>query len=172
MAAAAIPIVLSAVSTAVGVYSSIKQGEAQSAALKAQQQQQQQREQQLRTQALQDEAARREELTSQLSTIDAIRAGRGMSGTSPTALVIRDDVTDDAMDNMRVSRLNILNGAESARQSAEQSGAAASTALTAGRLGAATSLLDFGSKVYGMTSGGSSYTSGVRGGAGRLVGGV
>ncbi len=147
MAMAAIPIVLSAVSTAVGVYSSIKQGEAQSAALKAQQQQQQQREQQLRTQALQDEAARREELTSQLSTIDAIRAGRGNSLTSPTALTIRDDVTNDAMDNMRVSRLNILNGAESARQSAEQSGAAASTALTSGYMRGATSLLDFGASM-------------------------
>lgn len=149
MAAAAIPIVLSAVSTAVGVYSSIKQGEAQSAAFKAQQQQQQQHEQQLRTRALQDEAARREELTAQLSTIDAIRAGRGLSLDSPTALTIRNDTTDSAMDNMRVSRLNILNGAESARQSAEQSGAAASTALTSGYLSGATSLLDFGAKTIG-----------------------
>lgn len=174
MAVAAIPLVMAAVSTAVSVYSSVKQGQAQSAALKAQQQQQQQREQQLRTQALQDEAARREELTSQMSTIDAIRAGRGLSGTSPTALVIKDDVTSDAMDNMRVSRLNILNGAESSRQSAAQSGSAASTALTTGYLGATTSLLDFGAKAYGLSSGGggASYTSGVRGGYGRLVGGV
>ena len=150
MAMAAVPLVMMAVSTAVSVYSSVKQGEAQSAALKFQQQQQQQREEQLRTRAMQDEAARREELASNLSTIEAIRAGRGLSQSSPTALAIRDDVTDNAMDAMRVSRLNILNGAESARQAGEQAGSAASTALTSGYLGAGKSLLDFGTKAYGL----------------------
>ncbi len=103
---------------------------------------------------MQDEAARREELASNLSSIEAIRAGRGLSQTSPTALVIRDDLTNDAMDDMRVSRLNILNGAESARQSAEQAGKAASNALTAGYLGAGRSLLDFGTSMAGSMSGG------------------
>lgn len=174
MAMAAIPLVMAAVSTAVSVYSSVKQGQAQSAALKAQQQQQQQKEQQLRTAAMQDEAARREELVANMNTLDAIRAGRGLSGTSPTALVIKDDATDTASDNMRVSRLNILNGADSARQQAEQAGSAASTALTTGYLNAGTSLLDFGAKAYGLSQGGgsSSYTKGTRGGYGRLVGGV
>lgn len=146
--------VMMAASTAVSVYSGVKQGEAQSAAQKYQQQQQQQREEQLRTRAMQDEAARREELASNLSTIEAIRAGRGLSQSSPTALVIRDDLTNDAMDDMRVSRLNILNGAESARQSAEQAGNAASNALTAGYLGAGRSLLDFGTSMAGGMSGG------------------
>ena len=150
MAAAPVMVAMMAVSTAVSAYSSIKQGEAQAAALKYEQQQHQQREQQLRTRALQEEAARREELASNLSTIDAIRAGRGLSGTSPTALVIRDDVTDDAMDSMRISRLNILNGAESERQAGVQAGRAASNALTSGYLRAGTSLLDFGAKAYGM----------------------
>lgn len=145
-----------AVSAAVSAYSSVKQGQAQSTALKFQQQQQEQREQQLRTRAMQDEAARREELASNLSTIEAIRAGRGLSQTSPTALVIRDDVTDSAIDAMRVSRLNILNGADSARQSAEQDGNAASNALTTGYLGAGKSLLDFGASVASMGMGGSS----------------
>ncbi|MBK3775927.1 hypothetical protein GAY31_17470 [Azospirillum brasilense] len=164
---------LMAASTAVSVYSSVQQGQAHSAALKAQQQQQQQREEQLRTRAMQDEAARREELASNLSTIEAIRAGRGLSQSSPTALVIRDDLTDTAMDDMRVSRLNILNGAESARQSAQQAGNAASNALTAGYLGAGKSLLDFGANMAGgMGGSGSSYTKGTRGGYGRLVGGV
>lgn len=143
-----VAIAAAAVSTAVGTYSSVKQGQAQSAALKAQQQQQQQREQQLKTKAMQDEAARREELVANLNTAAAIRAGRGLSQSSPTALVIRDDLTDDAMDDMRISRLNILNGAESARQQAEQYGSAASTALTAGYLGAGKSLLDFGAAQF------------------------
>ncbi|MGY0790096.1 hypothetical protein ACW7BJ_12025 [Azospirillum argentinense] len=148
-----------AASAAVSAYSSIRQGQAESAALKAQQQQQRQREEQLRTRALQDEAARREELASTLSTIEAIRAGRGLSQGSPTALVIRDDLTNDAMDDMRVSRLNILNGAESARQSAEQSGKAASNALTTGYLGAGKSLLDFGSKAFGGMGGADDLTA-------------
>lgn len=147
-------LALSAVSTAVGVYGSIKQGEAQSAAMKAQQQQQQQHEQQLQTRAMQDEAARREELVANMNTMDAIRAGRGLSGTSPTALVIRNDATNTAMDDMRVSRLNILNGAESARQQAEQYGSAASTALTTGYLSAGKSLLDFGTSAADRLKGG------------------
>lgn len=151
-----ISLAATATSTAVGVYSSVKQGEAQSAALKSQQQQQQQREEQLRTRAMQDEAARREELASNLSTIEAIRAGRGLSQTSPTALVIRDDLTDNAMDDMRVSRLNILNGAESARQAGQQAGNAASNALTAGYLGAGRSLLDFGTSLASPAGAGGS----------------
>lgn len=149
-----IAIAASAVSSAVGVYGSIQQGQAQSAALKSQQQQQQQKEQQLRTAAMQEETARREELVANMNTMDAIRAGRGLSGTSPTALVIKDDVTSDAMDGMRVSRLNILNGADSARQQAEQAGSAASTALTTGYLNAGKSLLDFGTDYYKLKKAG------------------
>lgn len=143
-------LVASGVSTAVGVYGSIQQGQAQSEQMRYQQRQQQLREEQLRTQAMQAEAARREELSANLSTIEAIRAGRGLSQTSPTALVIRDDVTDDAMDNMRTERLNILNGAESQRQAAIQSGSAADSAVTGSYIRAGTSLLDFGSKAAGM----------------------
>lgn len=166
-------LALSAVSTAVGAYSSIQQGKAQAAALSYEQQQHQQREEQLRTRAMQDEAARREELASNLSTIDAIRAGRGLSQTSPTALVIRDDVTGEAMDDMRISRLNILNGAESERQAGAQAGRAASNALTSGYLRAGSSLLDFGVRTADRYSGSTtSYTRGTRGGYGRLIGGV
>ncbi|WP_434617434.1 hypothetical protein [Azospirillum sp. B2RO_4] len=170
----AIGVGLSAVSTATAVYGSIQQGQAQSAALKAQQEQQRQHEEQLRTRAVQDEAARREELVANMSTMDAIRAGRGLSGTSPTALVIRNDATDTAMDDMRVSRLNILNGADSARQQGEQYGSAASTALTTGYLGAGKSLLDFGAKNSGLlASGGDTYGRGVKETkTGRLVGGI
>lgn len=141
-------LVMTAASAAVSAYGSIKQGEAQSEQMQYQQRQQQLREEQLRTRAMQDETARREALAAQMSTIDAVRAGRGLSQTSPTALVIRDDVTDDAMDAMRVSRLNILNGAEAERQAAIQSGNAASNALTTGYLGAGKSLLDFGAKTF------------------------
>ncbi|MCW2244752.1 multidrug resistance efflux pump [Azospirillum fermentarium] len=145
-------IALAAVSTAAGAYSSIQQGQAQSAALKAQAEAQRRQEEAQRTAALQREAQRREELLSQQSTVDALRAGRGLSGDSPTALRIRQDVTGDAMDAMRVERLNILNGADSSRMSAEQSDAAASTALTTGYLRAGTSLLDFGAKAFAPTS--------------------
>lgn len=142
---ATVALIASGASAAVQTYASVKQGEAQSAAARYEQQQHQQREEQLRTRAMQDEAARREELAANLSTIEQIRAGRGLSQSSPTALVIRDDLTDSAMDDMRVSRLNILNGADAARQAGEQAGSAASNALTTGYLGAGRSLLDFGS---------------------------
>jgi hypothetical protein len=103
---------------------------------------------------MQDEAARREELVANMNTMDAIRAGRGNSLTSPTALTIRQDLVDTASDDMRVSRLNILNGAESARQQAEQYGSAASTALTTGYLSAGKSLLDFGTSAADRLKGG------------------
>ncbi|WP_298372668.1 hypothetical protein [Azospirillum sp.] len=143
----AIPIALSAVSTAVGVYGSVQQGQAQAEQQRYQQRQQQLREEQLRTQAMQDETARREELTANLNTIAAVRAGRGLSQTSPTALVIRDDTTNDAMDAMHTSRLNILNGAESARQAGIQAGNAADSAAAGGWIKGGVSLLDFGKGV-------------------------
>lgn len=155
MGFSAVTTAVMAASAAVGAAASIQQGQAQSAALKAQQLQQEQRAQQLQTRAMQDEAARREELASNLSTIAAVRAGRGLSQVSPTALAIRNDVTGDAMGDMRISRLNILNGAESERQSAIVSGKAASAALTAGYFGAGKSLLDFGASAAGMVGGGS-----------------
>ena len=142
-------------SAAVSTYSAVQQGEAQAEAAKAAQKQHQMREEAQRTAALQDEAARREELMSRLSTIDAIRAGRGLSGTSPTALVIRDDVTDDAMRDMGISRLNTLNGAESSRQAGIQEGRNARAALNIGYTRAAGSLLDFGAGAIGMAGGGS-----------------
>jgi hypothetical protein len=142
----AVAVAASALSTAVGVYGSVQQGQAQAEQARYQQRQQQLREEQLRTQAMQDETARREALTANLNTIAAVRAGRGLSQTSPTALVIRDDVTNDAMDAMHTSRLNILNGAESARQAGIQAGNTADSAASSGWIKGGVSLLDFGAK--------------------------
>jgi hypothetical protein len=163
--ATAVMAVAAVVSAAVGTYSAVQQGEAAQAQANYAAKQKRDQEEAYRTAALQEEAARREELQANLSTFDAFRAGRGLGSTSPTALTLRDDITGDAMDEMRVRRINMLNGAESARQGAIMAERRGQSELTAGYLGAAGSalngfrrtysLLDFGSNPHaGSTNGG------------------
>jgi hypothetical protein len=53
-----------------------------------------------RTASLQDETARRRDLTSNLETIQAIRAGRGVGSASPTAMAIYNNTIDKSEDDI------------------------------------------------------------------------
>jgi hypothetical protein len=120
--------------------SSIMQGREQSRAASFEQQQLRIQEQQTRTAAAQQEASRREELTASIETIQAMRAGRGLSSQSPTGLAIIRDVESEAMDDMRTERLNTLLRADQSRMLANLAGRRARTSLLAGYLGGAAEL--------------------------------
>lgn len=61
---------------------------------------------QYRTQAAQQEAARREELTASLETLMALRASRGVGSASPTGRAITDALISDEISDIRTERAN------------------------------------------------------------------
>jgi hypothetical protein len=95
----------------------------------------------MRTAAAEAEARRRRELTSAMQTIEAIRAGRGVGSQSPTAMAIFDELLERGDRDILIGRANLLTRADTARMAAELAGGRAGTALLAGRLGAASSIL-------------------------------
>jgi hypothetical protein len=118
----------------------------------------------IKTAAAQAEAARRGELTSNLETIQAIRAGRGVGSASPTGMGIFDSIIDHAQRDIVTERLNYLTKADSARMeaanadissaiaggAAEVSGQRAKTSLLAGYLGAGADIFSAGYKYYNI----------------------
>lgn len=82
--------------------------------------------------AKQEEALQRKELNDALSTIDAIRASRGMKFSTPTSEVITRDIKESATANIRTNRTNRLSRADNLRQRAEYSGNMAGYALRMG----------------------------------------
>jgi hypothetical protein len=109
--------------------------------------------QQQKTAAAQAEAQRRDELTSSLETISAIRAGRGVGSQSPTGLAIFDEITANAERDIGIEKSNYLTRADMSRQAAEMSGRKAKTALLAGYLGAGEAVLSGATKAYSIGSG-------------------
>lgn len=146
--AAALPFLMVAGSAATGV-SQIMQGQAQSDAAKFEQQQYTIQEQQTRTAAEQAEAQRREELVSNIETIQTIRGGRNVGSHSPTGMAILDDTIADAQRELLTERSNYLTKADLASRAAEMSGRRAQTSLLAGYLGAASTAGQTAGKFYG-----------------------
>ena len=140
-------LVLAAAGAGLSAMGSIAQGNAQNAAMKAQAAEAERQREAERTRSMQEEAARREDLASQLSTISAVRAGRGLSQTSPTALVINEAVTEDSMSDMLTGRTNSVLRQDSLRMSAASARQQGAMAQTAGYIKAGASLLDFGAKM-------------------------
>ncbi len=152
--------------TALSATSQIMKGREESTAaaferqqLLTQQEQYKIQEGQQRTAAMQDETRRRNELTSNLETIQAMRAGRGVGLSSPTGMAILDSVTEGAEGDIRTSRLNFLERADSARIAGEYSGGAAVMAgrkarmsLISGYLGAASTVASAGFKYWAATT--------------------
>jgi hypothetical protein len=103
----------------------------------------------------QTEARRREELTSSLETIMAIRAGRGVGEVSPTAAVIYDSTLSDERRDVRTERYNYLSKAEQARLSARNANLSAGlarkkakTSLLAGYVGAVGAAASSAANIY------------------------
>jgi hypothetical protein len=128
---------------------SIMQGRESSRAAHFEQMQLQQQAQQLRTAANQSEAQRREETTSAIETIAALRAGRGVGAGSPSAMAIYDKVIQDSSRDIAIERTNYMTRAELSDRAALMSERKRRTSLLAGDLTAGATLLNTGANLYG-----------------------
>lgn len=107
-----------------------------SAAADFESQQYAQQAQAAKTAAIQDETARRRDLTSNLETIQAIRSGRGVGSGSPTAMAIFDSGISKSEDDIAASKANYAAKADLASRASILSERKSSTSLLAGDLGA------------------------------------
>jgi hypothetical protein len=127
MGQAMLPLMI--IGTAAQAGSTLMAAKEKSNAAKFESQQYQMREQQLYAQKQQfltagarDEATRRGELNSQIGTIMAMRAGRGVGQNSPTGTVILDDLTRRAESDIGTNQANYRTSADRSRMDAEQAG--------------------------------------------------
>lgn len=97
----------------------------------------------------QAEARRREELTSNLETIQAIRAGRGVGSNSPGGQAILTSVIDDQESDIATERFNYLQKSDISRRASEMAGRKARTSLLAGYIGAGADILGSVGKAAG-----------------------
>jgi hypothetical protein len=148
MAELAIPMLIA--STALSAASSIAAGNEKSSAAALEQQQLLGQQQALDREAAntkiaadQTEARRRNELVSNLETIQSLRAGRGVGSASPTGMAILNNFTNVSEGDISAERFSYLSkadqyrmGAINAGTAAEQAGRRSQTSLLAGYLGA------------------------------------
>lgn len=134
MAELAIPALI--IGTAASAGSQMMAAGEKSAAAEFEQQQYKTQADAARTASLQDETARRRDLDSNLQTIQAIRAGRGVGSGSPTAMAIYDSTISRSEDDIAASKANYAAKADLAQRASFLSGRKASTSLLAGTLGA------------------------------------
>lgn len=125
-----------------------------SAAAQFESQQHAQQAEAARTAAMQDETARRRDLTSNLETIQAIRAGRGVGSSSPTAMAIYDNISDKSEDDIATSKANFAAKADLASRASILSERKSSTSLLTGALGAAGTIASAGFRYAAPRSGG------------------
>lgn len=135
MAELAVPALV--IGTAASAGSQLMAGGERAAAADFESQQYAQQAQAAKTAAIQDETARRRDLTSNLETIQAIRAGRGVGSSSPTATAIYDNLTSKSEDDIASSKANYAAKADLASRASILSERKSSTSLLAGALGAA-----------------------------------
>lgn len=138
--------------TALSASGTLLKGQEESKAAKFEQQQLAVKEQQTKTAAMQDEANRRNALTSSLETIQAIRAGRGVGSTSPTAMGIYSNITGEAERDIYTSRVNADTSADLLRRGGILAGQKAKTSLLASYLGAGADVANAGFKAYNIGS--------------------
>ena len=148
--ALAMPLLIA--SSLLSATGSIMRGIEESNAASFQQQQLKIQEQQTRTAAQQAEARRREELTSNLETIQTIRAGRNVGLTSPTGTASMESIIGAGERDILTERINYRSRADALRMGAEMAGNRAGYSLLAGGLGAGASLTGTGyrlTRIYG-----------------------
>ena len=95
----------------------------------------------------QDEANRRREMNETLATIDAIRAGRGLSTASPTGVAIARTTTRDSLRDIRTARFSRYTRGQALRRSASNTKSAGRSALTRSFIRAGAQGLSMGSKL-------------------------
>jgi hypothetical protein len=148
MAQLALPALI--IGTVASVGGQLAAGGQKAAAAEFEAQQYAQQAQAAKTAALQDETARRRDLTSNLETIQAIRAGRGVGSGSPTATAIYESTISRSEDDIAASKANYAAKADLASRASILSQKKASTSLLAANLGAAetvgSSIFKYGSR--------------------------
>ena len=161
MAQAAVPLAI--IGGGLSATSTIMEGRERSAAASFEAQQLEGRsgeysrqEQEYRIAAAQTEARRREELTTSLETIAAIRAGRGVGAASPTGLTILENLSRDESRDIRTERLNYLTRAEQAKINAKNANTAAGLARRKSRMSLISSYVEAGA---GLAKTGASIAS-------------
>ena len=147
-------LVMSAVSAAAGAgvqaYGSHMAGVETSRAAEFERQQLEIQAQTQHIAADQAEARRREELTSSLEHIQAIRASRGVGSNSPTGTAILTSAIDDEERAIATERFNHMQAADIARRAALMAGRKARTSLLAGDLTAASGLFSTASRAANL----------------------
>lgn len=149
----ALPVMMVA-GTATKAYGSLMAGQERSAAARFEQDQLNIAAQQNRTAALQMEARRTEELTSQLETIQALRAGRNTGAFSPTGRAILSSISEDVERDIQIEKSNLLQKADLSTRAAVMAGRKAKTSLLAGQFGAVEAGADLFTKGYSMLKSG------------------
>ncbi|MFK8251783.1 hypothetical protein [Ancylobacter terrae] len=130
------------VGTGLKAVGSVMAGREQARAAKFEQQQYGIQAQVERTAAAQAEARKREELTSALGTIQAVRAGRGVGMSSPTGMATLTTVASEMTRDARQASLNHLLKADQSRMAGALSGKKATYSLLSG-------LVDAGADIAG-----------------------
>lgn len=148
MAQLAVPAVIAGSVLSAG--SSLMAGAERARASEFEAQQYEQQAEATRTAAIQDEAARRRELTSNLDAVMAIRAGRGVGEASPTGTAIMTSAISRGEEDIATTRANAAAKADLADRSAFLSRRKGQTSMIQGSLGAATSIFSGISRVGGM----------------------
>jgi hypothetical protein len=135
-----IPTMMLIAGTATSGYGQLMAGGERAAAAEFEAQQYQQQAEAAKTAAVQEEAKRRNDLTSNLETIAAIRAGRGVGPGSPTEMAIYNNITSNAEDDIAAAKANYAAKADLAQRASFLSARRSSTSLLAGTLGAASTI--------------------------------
>ncbi len=104
--------------------------------------------QQHRTAAAQAETARRDEAETAFETIMALRAGRGVGTTSPTARAIFEKISNDTEREVAIERSNFLQKADLNRRAAFLAERKGKASLLAGKIGAAAAIVNAGAGLY------------------------
>lgn len=131
-------------------FGSIQRGKEEARASQFEKQQYEIQEQQTKTAAAQSEAKRRDDLTSSLETIQALRAGRGVGATSPTGEAIFTSSVDDVEGDIAIERANYATKADQSRRAALMSDRKSKTSLLAGYLGAGEAIASGATKAYSL----------------------
>lgn len=122
--------------SAASAYGSVKAGQEKYLDAQFEREQLKAAEQQNKIAASQAEAHRRDELTSSLETIQALRAGRNTGTYSPTGRAIMGNVVDDAERDIITERVNYMQRADLNRRAAFLAERKGKASLLAGTLGA------------------------------------
>lgn len=93
----------------------------------------------------QDEAARRKEMNDTLATIDAIRAGRGLSNATPTAMTVARTTTRDALSDIRTARFSRYSRGQALQRSATNTQSSGRSAMLRSFVSAGAQGLSLGS---------------------------